>query len=121
DTLAAMPVAGLDEALSAWQSSNPLVRSAFRGTIDGRILHAAPSGEAGMAFRRRLAVVFEDGIPWRPETARMESAAPAVAEMESALEERLARDAASSNVAKMQSARQDARSLAQSREYLAKD
>jgi two-component system phosphate regulon sensor histidine kinase PhoR len=121
DTLAAMPIGGLDEALSAWQGSNLLVRSAFRGTIEGRILHAVPAGEAGMAFRRRLAVVFDDGVPWRPESAKKETAAPAVAQMESAREERLARDTASSNVAKMQSARQDARSLAQSREYLGKD
>lgn len=121
DTLATMPVAGLDAALSAWQSSNPLVRSAFRGTTEGRILYAVPSGEAGLAFRRRLAARFEEGVPWRKETPSAQLPAPIMADRESAREERLARDVASSNVAKMQSARQDARSLAQSREYLPKD
>jgi two-component system phosphate regulon sensor histidine kinase PhoR len=121
DTLAAMPAAGLDEALSAWQPGNPLVRSAFRGTIDGRILHVAPAGEAGMALRRRLTALFKDAVPWQAEVAQPEPAAPAVADTGRAREEQAARAVASSNVAKMQSARQDVRSLAQSREYLARD
>ena len=121
DTLAAMPLAGLDDALTAWQQSNPLVRSAFRGTTDGRVLHAVPTGEAGMAFRRRLTVLMQESVPWRQQTSQTQSAAPAVATVEPVNEERMARDAASSNVAKMQSARQDARSLAQSRDYLAKE
>lgn len=121
DTLATMPAAGLNEALAAWQPGNPLVRSAFRGTIDGRILQVVPGGEAGMAVRRRLAALFNDTLPWKTGNAQPEPAAPTVADAGPAREEQATRAVATSNVAKMQSARQDARSLAQSREYLARD
>ncbi len=121
DTLATMPAAGLNEALAAWQPGNPLVRSAFRGTIDGRILQVVPGGEAGQAVRRRLAALFNDTLPWKTDSAQPEPAAPTAADTGPAREEQATRAAASSNVAKMQSARQDARSLAQSREYLARD
>jgi signal transduction histidine kinase len=117
DTLAAMPTAGLDAELDLWQQANPLVRSAFRGTLDGRVLRVVPPGQEGLAFHRRLTALIGNGAPWRP-TAGQEMPAPAAAPAELAREERFAREAATSNVAKMQAARKDARSLAQSRDYL---
>lgn len=111
DTLGGLPAAGLARELALWQEENPLVRSAFTLSPAGEVRQLSPAGEAGQAVRRRLAALVAAGLPWEPATAT--AAQPPAA----AREESVVRGLASANVAKLQAARQDARNLAQSREY----
>jgi two-component system, OmpR family, phosphate regulon sensor histidine kinase PhoR len=72
DALADAPAAGLDVFLDQWQRTNPLVRTTFRCTADGRILRPGIAGgdEEARGFSRRFAALFRDSPPWRSEEAR---------------------------------------------------
>ena len=119
ETLAAMPVAGLDAGLDLWEKSNPLVRVAFRCTSDGRIIRPSPTAtdEEARGFRRRFAGLLEENPPWRPAAASR-SAAPAQESQKAAsTDDRLARQQAYSNVAQVQSARRDAKAISKVKDY----
>ncbi len=116
DTLAAMPAASLETELTLWQRNNPLVRAAFGGAAADRRLQVVPAGEEGRSFQRRLARLIANGELWRGEDGGG-LVLPEVAAMAADVPESVARAAVSANVSKMQAARQDARMLAQSRDY----
>jgi two-component system phosphate regulon sensor histidine kinase PhoR len=124
DALAGLPVAGLDVALAQWEQSNPLVRKAWRCAADGRILRPAATAndEESRAFRRRFAPLLEAQPPWR--TSAKDAVDALLEGQKKELdfaaneEERAVRQKASSNVAKLQSARRDAQQSS-ARQYAA--
>ena len=67
DALADAPTAGLDVFLDQWQRTNPLVRTTFRCTADGRILRPGNGAgdEEARGFSRRFATLFREHPPWR--------------------------------------------------------
>lgn len=119
DTLAAMPAGGLEAELALWQKNHPLVRTAFRCTPDGAILlpSVVDGDEEARGFHRRFAPLFEANPPWRVSSLTAPAAVSAPQVDESLVEERRARAQAAANVSKLQTARRDAQSLAQSKEY----
>lgn len=66
DTLAAEPAGTIDDFLAAWETNNPLVRTGFRASADGRLLRptAAAADENQRGFARRFASYFPRGAPW---------------------------------------------------------
>jgi signal transduction histidine kinase len=134
DTLARLPAGGIDTALTQWEKSNPLVRTAWRCTVAGRIVRpaATTTDEEGQAFRRRFAPLLEANPPWLPAGAlkqKLELAAQeqrelaAKDEAERAAfnsEAQAARQQAYTNVAKVQTARRDAK-LSSSASYGAQE
>lgn len=112
DALTEVPAAGLDAFLDRWERTNPLVRTTFRCTADGRILRPAASAgdENAHGFHRRFAVLFRNRPPWSeqaaPEAKKLEESASALV---GAVQE--ARRQVTSNVAQVQSARRDAQAL----------
>jgi len=145
ETLGAMPVAGLDAELTQFERGNPLVKTVFRCTTDGRIVRpaASESGEEERGFRRRFAPLLEGNPPWRlgaagPAGKKLEAqegaatglaasadmTQPSVAALpefddRANANERAARQQAYSNVAKVRSARRDAQMLAKTKDYAA--
>ncbi|MBI2517379.1 MAG: HAMP domain-containing histidine kinase [Opitutae bacterium] len=122
DTLGAMPTAGLDAELTLWQKNNPLVRTAFRCTPDGRIMHPpAGADEEARAFRRRFAPLFEGNPPWRQPAGYAQASRVASPEAEQAAGQRkdeyVAQQQALQNVAKVQSARREAQDVAKYKAY----
>jgi signal transduction histidine kinase len=145
ETLGALPVAGLDAELAAFERGNPLVRTVFRCAPDGRIVRppAPTNGEEETPFRRRFGPLLESNPPWRAGAAEFASkkftatepgvgsrnaGADAGVAMDTAQEfrilsgsassnERAARQSAYSNVDKVQSARREAQNLAKNKEY----
>jgi hypothetical protein len=71
DALAEVPAAGLDAFLDRWERTNPLVRSTFRCTANGRILRpvASTADENARGFHRRFAALFRDRPPWSAQAA----------------------------------------------------
>ncbi len=119
DALAEAPAAGLDAFLDRWERTNPLVRTTFRCTADGRILRPAPTAddEEARGFNRRFAALFRDNPPWSERVAReakKKTAASAEAEEGPAHE---ARQQVASNVAQVQSARRDMQALSKAGSY----
>lgn len=118
DSLAAEPPAGIEGFMSQWEKTQPLVRTAFRATLDGRLLRPAIANgdEDGRGFVRRFPRMMEGGSPW---SVAKEAAAPSVSERENKLklDEPSARQEVSVNVAQVQSARRDVRDLFKNREY----
>lgn len=118
DTVAAEPAEGLDGFLARWEKTQPLVRTAFRAGIDGRLLR--PTGAAeddhGRGFVRRFARRLAESPPWNTPAG---AAAPAPAEAEKKLrqDEPAARREVAANVAQAQSARRDVQELFKSRDY----
>ncbi len=122
DTLGEVPAAGLDGALDAWETGNPLVRTVYLCTMEGRLLRPTGSekNEEARGFRRRFGVRLAESPPWRAanELVAAEKGAsssfkdgaalePARQEMESRL--------LSTNVAKIQSARKETQTLARAK------
>jgi signal transduction histidine kinase len=118
DTIAAQPVSGLDGFLEQWEKNNPLVRTAFRCTADGRLLR--PTGDTGDrdagGFVRRFARQLGETRPWSvPKreadgvSGKLQAPAPAAEPPE--------RKAVASNVAQVQSARRDVQELVKTREF----
>ncbi|MBL9214850.1 MAG: HAMP domain-containing histidine kinase [Opitutaceae bacterium] len=125
ETLEAMPAAGLDAELQAWEKANPLVRSAFRCMLDGRIVFppATAADEEARGFRRRLGPLLESSPPWRSPAAAPAAMTqgPGVGDAVGAApyrnDEREARQLASANVSKIQSARREAQDFAKAKEF----
>lgn len=110
-TLGGLPAAQLDAALDELERSNPLVRVAFRCGSDGTLLRPRPekvmsSGSAG--FRQRFSDVLAAQAPWRETAAMQERRARALTAEADASH---AQQRAASNVAQLQSARQEARQV----------
>jgi len=112
DALADVPAARLDAFLDQWERTNPLVRTAFRCTDDGRIVRpaAAAADENGRGFHRRFAALLRTHPPWSaraaPEATQQEQSEGALT---GAVQE--ARRQVTSNVAQVQNARRDAQAL----------
>lgn len=111
DALAAESSGGLEVFLAEWERANPLVRTAFRATADGRMLRpdARTASEDGRGFLRRFAKQFGNRPPWS-----LEPLAKATSELkreQDALKDGATRAEVSRNVANMQSARRDVQEL----------
>ena len=115
DALATEPERGVEALLARWENSNPLVRTGFRASADGRLLRpdARTADENGRGFLRRFSGPFSDRTPWSLATPAV---APAKVKKESSLAEAEAapRPEASRNVALAQSARRDVQDLLRS-------
>lgn len=142
DALADVPAPGLDAFLDQWQRTNPLVRTTFRCTADGRILRpgAAADDEDARGFSRRYAALFRDHPPWQnlgereamPSLPSPSAAAPVLAgtlgtsppaqpeQMQSGSSEgatREARQQIASNVSQVQRARREVQNLSKAGSY----
>ena len=121
DTLAAEPAADIDEFLTQWERGNPLVRTAFRATPDGRLLR--PNGRSGeedaRGFVRRFPRHFGSGVPWAPAKARQAVTPEKREQQQQAQDESAARQDVSKNVAQVQSARRGVQELLKSQNVYA--
>ena len=120
DALAEAPAATLDAALDEWERANPLVRTAFRAAMNGRLLrpNAVAGGEEGRAFVRRFATLLLERPPWSSGQS-LAAVAPAPAELKRQKEELVARKEVASNVAQVQNARRDVQELFKSTDLAA--
>ena len=116
DALAEAPAPTLDRYLDEWERTNPLVRTTFRATDDGRLLRPAGNNldEDARGFVRRFSAAFRDAPPWRD--AKRTPSAPAAAEPKFQTSEQEARKGVGANVANMQSARRDVQELFKAQE-----
>lgn len=114
DALAAEPERGVDALLARWESANPLVRTGFRASSDGRLQRpdARSADENGRGFLRRFSGTLAERTPWNLSSA----ATPAKQKKETGLAEAEAepRQEVSRNVALAQSARRDVQDLLRS-------
>ncbi|HUL53317.1 MAG TPA: HAMP domain-containing sensor histidine kinase [Opitutaceae bacterium] len=112
DALADVPAARLDSFLDQWERTNPLVRTAFRCTSDGRLIRPpdAAEGENARGFVRRFAPLLRSHPPWSArgaaEAKKLEVASGALTDAD---EE--ARRQVTSNVNQVNSARRDVQAL----------
>lgn len=115
DTLAAQPGQGLEAFLDQWEKNNPLVRTTFRSTAEGRLLRPAADAptEAERGFIRRFSREFVLHPPWS-QSLSAEHFAPANPEKKASEEEATARKEVTRNVAQIQAARRDVQELANS-------
>ncbi|MBL9211988.1 MAG: HAMP domain-containing histidine kinase [Opitutaceae bacterium] len=115
DALAAEPERGVDALLTRWEGANPLVRTGFRASVDGRLQRpeARTADENGRGFLRRFAAPLAERTPWSQPAA---ATAPAKLKRETTLSENEStpRQEASRNVALAQSARRDVQDLLRS-------
>ena len=111
DALAAEPAAGVDAFLEQWEKGNPLVRTAFRATADGRLLRPSPRAteEDARGFVRRFSRQFPSGPPW--QVAPGPALSDEKREQQQVLDDGRARQEVSKNVAQVQSARRDVQEL----------
>ncbi|MEO5961621.1 MAG: HAMP domain-containing sensor histidine kinase [Opitutaceae bacterium] len=118
DTLAGEPADELDAFLEEWEKDNPLVRTAFRATADGRVLRPAArsTAEDARGFLRRYARQFGPKPPWGG-AAREESPALAPAVLKRQQDENEARKNIDSNVTQNWSARRDVQELVKTPDY----
>ncbi len=114
DTLAAEPAEGLDAFLEQWQTENPLVRVAFRASVDGRILwpDTKSSSDEARGFRRRFSRQFGGRLPWNQSAAAevAKKSAPPQPEPDT-------RQGVEANVAQAASARRDVQELVKTPAY----
>ncbi|MDO8539934.1 MAG: HAMP domain-containing sensor histidine kinase [Opitutaceae bacterium] len=110
DVLAAAPAESLDAFLGDWERSQPLVRTAFRSTLGGRLLRptSGAADEDARGFVRRFGRRLSESPPWSSPMSPDATNAPAQAK--TAIEDE-ARKAVSQNVAQVQSARRDVQEL----------
>ncbi len=110
DQLAAEPGETIDDFLTAWEKSQPLVRTAFRCTLDGELLR--PTSRAGdedaRGFVRRFGRTLSQSRPWNAAVPSKAASAPAPAKI---MDEPAARREVAQNVAQVQSARRDVQEL----------
>lgn len=108
DTLTNFAEDELAESLDAWESSNPLVRTAFLASSTGSLLRPEVNGadDERHGFVRRFSTLFRTQSPWRrPESAKSRADGDT---------ERASR----SNVAGIQSARREVQVLSQNKLYV---
>lgn len=116
DTLVAADAGDLDAFLAQLEKNNPLVRTAFRATADGRLLRPDPQTAGGDArgFLRRFNQQFGRQAPWSaPRLAQVpaQNAAADKRDQDLAFNESLARQDVSKNVAQTQNARREVQEL----------
>lgn len=111
EALAIEPEAGLDGFLAEWERTNPLVRTAFRATADGRMLRpqARAGSEDERGFLRRFAKQFGNRPPW--STAPLAKTASEMKREQDLAKDEAGRAEVSRNVANVQSARRDVQEL----------
>ncbi len=112
DVLAAERADGLVAFQERWEKSNPLVRTAFIASADGRVLRpdARNAGEDARGFLRRFERQWGGRPPWG--SAPLAAGAPAVKlEKEKKADESVVRKEVAANVAQVQSARRDVQEL----------
>ncbi len=118
DTLAAEPADGLDAFMDQWEKNNPLVRTAFRSTAEGRLLRpeVRTASDDGRGFIKRFARQFGARPPWVAATF-----APALSLKDEAQKRQQAesedRKEIAMNVAQAQSARRDVQELVKTPSY----
>jgi two-component system, OmpR family, phosphate regulon sensor histidine kinase PhoR len=112
DTLAAEPAENIDEFLDELQKGNPLVRTAYRASADGRVLwpDRRTSSEEAKEFLRRFSREFSAQPPWA-EPAGTKDASQEKREQQLSLNEPAVRRDVGANVAQWQSARRDVQEL----------
>ena len=112
ESLAGEPADQIDSSLDNLERNNPLVRTAFRASIDGRIQWPDPrtSDEEARGFLRRFAQHFSPHIPWT-EAAASKLTTQEKREQEKSREESGPRKEVAANVAQWQSARRDVQEL----------
>lgn len=112
DTLAALPADDVDADLARLEKTNPLVRTAFRATADGRVVwpDARTSNEEARGFLRRFSREFATRPPWS-EAAADKLRVPEKREQLQSRDESAARKEVEANVAQVQSARRDVQEL----------
>ncbi len=111
DTLAAEPAMSFDGFAEEWEKTNPLVRTVFRASAQGRMLRPdqRTASEDARGFLRRFARQFGDRPPWSAAAVQAETEqklAQAKAEDEGVLRQDVSR-----NVAQVQSARRGVQEL----------
>lgn len=111
DTLAAEPAAGFDVFAEEWEKTNPLVRTVFRTTADGRMLRpdARTASEDARGFLRRFAREFGQRPPWSTAAVAQVEAEQKLASAQ--VKDEAARQDVSKNVAQVQSARRGVQEL----------
>jgi signal transduction histidine kinase len=118
DTLAAEPAADLDAWLDRWETSNPLVRLAFRCEPEGRLLRptSRSTSEEAQGFVRRFGREFAQRPPWG---AVQRAAVSQTVERDEKRQQEGSevRKLAAQNVNQAQSARRDLQQLASARDY----
>jgi two-component system, OmpR family, phosphate regulon sensor histidine kinase PhoR len=112
DALVEAPQENLDTFLDDWEKSSPLVRTAFRATLDGRLLRPVGSAadEEARAFRRRVGSRLLEAPPWREDQALGQ----ALQQQELLANDRAAEESrrqVESNVANFQQARKEVQAL----------
>lgn len=110
DALAGEPAATLEEFLTGWERSQPLVRTTFRATLDGRLLRPAAreGSEEARGFVRRFARMLQGSPPWGASAQR--EAERSEGSKDKRLEDE-ARKTVTQNVVQLQSARRDVQEL----------
>jgi two-component system phosphate regulon sensor histidine kinase PhoR len=118
DRLAAEPSDDIDAFLAQWEQTQPLARTAFRASLDGRLLWPASvnADEDARGFIRRFPRLLAGSPPWG-ETK--EAPMPQINEREKKiqLDDAVARQEVSSNVSQVQSARRDVQELFKTGNY----
>ncbi len=118
DTLAAEPAVGLEAWLDRWETSNPLVRLAFRCEPEGRLLRptSRSTSEEAQGFVRRFGREFAQRPPWG---AVQRAAVSQTVERDEKRQQEGSevRKLAAQNVNQAQSARRDLQQLASARDY----
>ncbi|MGC4073651.1 MAG: HAMP domain-containing sensor histidine kinase [Nibricoccus sp.] len=116
DTLAEAPMEGIDQFLNDWERSNPLVRTAFLASVNGRLLRPAPGngGDEARGFRRRFGTLLTEHTPWQKagQKEAMERQLKERADDQAAME---SRKKIETNVGNLQSARREVQALAKDR------
>ncbi len=112
DTLAAETPVGVDVFLEELEKTNPLVRTAFRATPEGRMLRpdARTATEDARGFLSRFAKQFGGRPPWSTSPLA-QTEQDAKREQERVKDEAPTRQDVSRNVAQVQSARRDVQEL----------
>lgn len=111
DTLAAESATGFDGLAEEWEKTNPLVRTVFRATADGRMLRpdARTASEDARGFLRRFAREFGQRPPWSTAAVAQVEAEQKLSSAQ--IKDEAARQDVSKNVAQVQSARRGVQEL----------
>jgi two-component system phosphate regulon sensor histidine kinase PhoR len=112
ESLTSEPGDQIDSALDNLERNNPLVRTAFRASFDGRIQWPDPrtSDEEARGFLRRFTQHFSSRIPWS-EAAASKLTTGEKREQEKPQDESGPRKEVAANVAQWQSARRNVQEL----------
>ena len=115
DTLAEAPKEGLQDFLTEWERTNPLVRTAFLASDEGRLLRPGASGGSDEArgFHRRFAAKLATQPPWKKGTVL--AYAPPGAKAQIAEADAELRQQINANVITTQNARREVQALAKDR------